>query len=51
MWTPGLLLALLAQDGAAPSAADLEFFEQRVRPVLVEHCYSCHDAGLVYLNF
>ena len=20
----------------------LEFFEQRVRPLLVEHCYSCH---------
>ena len=45
MWTPGLFLALVAQDGAPPSAADVDFFEQRVRPVLVEHCYSCHDAG------
>jgi hypothetical protein len=45
MWTPGLLLALVAQDAAPPSAADVEFFEQRVRPVLVEHCYACHDAG------
>ncbi|MCA9152860.1 MAG: hypothetical protein KDA92_26335, partial [Planctomycetales bacterium] len=22
----------------------LEFFEQRVRPVLVEHCYECHSS-------
>jgi hypothetical protein len=26
------------------SAADLEFFEKNVRPVLVEHCYECHSA-------
>lgn len=30
-----------AQD--APKPADVEFFEARVRPVLVEHCYSCHS--------
>jgi hypothetical protein len=30
---------------AAPAAADVEFFESRVRPVLVEHCYKCHSAG------
>lgn len=23
---------------------DLEFFERRVRPVLVQHCYECHSA-------
>jgi hypothetical protein len=23
----------------------IEFFEKRIRPVLVEHCYSCHSAG------
>ena len=28
---------------AAPSAADLEFFEKRVRPVLSERCYQCHS--------
>ena len=22
----------------------LEFFEKRIRPVLVEHCYECHAA-------
>jgi hypothetical protein len=25
-----------------PTAADVEFFEKRVRPVLVEHCQKCH---------
>src|SRR5262245_47447157 len=37
------LLAALALAGAAPAArADVEFFEKKVRPVLVEHCYRCH---------
>jgi len=27
-----------------PSAADLDFFEKKVRPILVERCYSCHAA-------
>src|SRR5690606_36763372 len=26
------------------SAGDLEFFETRIRPVLVQHCYECHAA-------
>lgn len=26
------------------SPADLAFFEQKIRPVLVQHCYSCHAA-------
>jgi len=29
---------------AAISPADLEFFESRVRPVLVENCYECHSS-------
>ncbi|MDB6059697.1 MAG: Protein of unknown function (DUF1553)/Protein of unknown function (DUF1549)/Planctomycete [Verrucomicrobiales bacterium] len=28
----------------ATSADDLEFFEKKIRPVLVAHCYSCHSA-------
>lgn len=32
---------LQAADG--PSAADVEFFETKIRPVLVEHCYKCHS--------
>ncbi len=27
---------------AGPSADQVEFFEREVRPVLAEHCYSCH---------
>lgn len=29
---------------AAPPVDSVEFFEQRIRPVLVEHCYECHSA-------
>lgn len=40
--------ALPAQQAAAsdPAAAavELEFFENRVRPILAEHCYQCHSA-------
>jgi Protein of unknown function (DUF1553)/Protein of unknown function (DUF1549)/Planctomycete cytochrome C len=28
---------------AEPSSEQLEFFEREVRPLLVEHCYSCHS--------
>jgi len=27
----------------ADDAAGIEFFEKRIRPVLVEHCYACHS--------
>jgi len=27
-----------------PSAEQVAFFESRIRPVLVEHCYECHSA-------
>ena len=26
-----------------PSAAGHQFFEQKIRPVLVQHCYACHS--------
>lgn len=29
---------------AAPPADSPDFFEQRIRPVLVEHCYECHTS-------
>src|SRR5262245_30301295 len=55
-----LLLALgaSAQQEAVPppDAAGLEFFEKKIRPVLVEKCYSCHSAtaeklkGNLYLD-
>lgn len=36
---------VLAWCAAGPAAADdLAFFEQRIRPLLVEHCQECHGA-------
>ena len=29
--------------GEANKAADAEFFERRIRPVLIQHCYECHS--------
>src|SRR5436190_5303326 len=41
---PALLgLILTAALADAPASADVdEFFESRIRPVLVEHCQGCH---------
>jgi len=40
---PFLLIVLLAAD--LRGAADIRFFEQKVRPLLVERCYSCHSVA------
>jgi mono/diheme cytochrome c family protein len=41
LWSLMLLpWSLLA---AAPTPEQLEFFENKIRPVLAEHCYSCHS--------
>ncbi len=40
-----LLLALaLPAVAADPAPLPAEFFEKKIRPVLAEHCYSCHGA-------
>ena len=49
---PALLTALLftpapraaAADPAKPDPAGAEFFEKKIRPVLTQHCASCHSA-------
>ncbi|MCW1914770.1 DUF1553 domain-containing protein [Luteolibacter sp. GHJ8] len=33
-----------AAETTAPDPAHLEFFESKVRPILSQHCYSCHSA-------
>lgn len=33
-----------AADAAQGNASDLTFFENRIRPVFAQHCYSCHSA-------
>lgn len=43
----GFLSAVLALPlccRAASDAAGVEFFESKIRPLLVEHCYECHSA-------
>ena len=52
-----LAIILFASSSAlAADPAGLAFFEQKVRPVLIEHCYSCHSAeaeklkGNLYLD-
>lgn len=49
IWRPCvlMLIAVLACGSAAaeeppPSAADLAFFEAKIRPQLIKHCYQCH---------
>ncbi|MFO1041678.1 MAG: PSD1 and planctomycete cytochrome C domain-containing protein [Planctomycetaceae bacterium] len=32
------------QESAKPDPAKLEFFEKKVRPLLVNNCYNCHSA-------
>ena len=36
------LTASAAEQAGAPTAAQLEFFEKEVRPVLADNCYKCH---------
>ncbi len=34
-----------ALRAAEPEGPGVEFFERKIRPVLVKHCYECHSAG------
>jgi hypothetical protein len=38
--TPGV-----SQDAPPVDRAGIDFFERRIRPVLVERCYTCHSRG------
>lgn len=38
-------LAAAEPAAAEPTAEGLEFFEKRIRPLLVENCYECHSAA------
>jgi hypothetical protein len=40
-----LTTALVAAPQQKPPTADeIEFFEKKIRPILVNHCYTCHSA-------
>jgi len=38
------LLVAAPATAAEPDPAKIEFFEKKVRPILVGHCYACHSA-------
>ncbi len=40
-----LVLFSQATSGAADEAATRDFFEKRIRPRLIQHCYECHSAA------
>src|SRR5438045_7619656 len=37
--------AVCRADRAEPQTMDFDFFEKKIRPVLVERCYKCHSAS------
>ena len=53
---PFALILIASSSALAADPAGTAFFEQKIRPVLVEHCYSCHSAeakklkGNLYLD-
>src|SRR5437016_4680721 len=51
LFSLALLLLLGASVRAQPSAGEraklLEFFEKKIRPVLADNCYSCHDGAKI----
>ena len=42
----GGIVALSVASPLAAQTPDVEFFEARIRPVLVQRCYSCHNSKL-----
>ena len=42
----GAILALSVSTPLAAQGTDVEFFEAKIRPVLVQRCYSCHNSKM-----
>ena len=42
-FTALVLLVLAGQNLTLPADEKIEFFENKIRPVLVKHCYQCHS--------
>lgn len=40
-----LIVTLFAGNQTCADDAGIEFFEKRIRPVLIRHCYECHSAA------
>jgi hypothetical protein len=41
----GVSLVMWPATADDPDPEKLDFFESRIRPVLVEHCYACHSSS------
>src|SRR5262245_13540514 len=39
----GLVVLPWAVRGGEPDPKGVEFFEKKIRPTLVQHCYNCHS--------
>src|ERR1043166_3309684 len=45
-WTIAILLLTTGSGwtwAQPPSSADVQFFESKIRPLLVKHCFECHS--------
>ncbi|MEO1981206.1 MAG: PSD1 and planctomycete cytochrome C domain-containing protein [Fuerstiella sp.] len=47
---PFLLITTISLQGADDDRRGLDFFEAKIRPELVKHCYECHSAGAAGKN-
>ena len=48
--TYSVLLLFLVPARGLPDDARLQFFESRIRPVLIEHCYQCHSTKAKHIR-
>jgi hypothetical protein len=42
----GLIIVLSASTALSAQTSDIEFFEAKIRPVLVQKCYGCHNSKM-----
>ena len=42
----GVILSICASTSLAAQTPDIEFFEAKIRPVLVQKCYGCHNSKM-----
>jgi Protein of unknown function (DUF1553)/Protein of unknown function (DUF1549)/Planctomycete cytochrome C len=50
VWAWPIFAVLMATSARADDTAGIDFFEKKVRPILVEHCYSCHSGAALKLK-
>ena len=41
----GFMIGVVGVYAVEPTAEGIAFFEKKIRPILVEHCYKCHSAS------